>query len=241
MKINKCLDNLWQFLRGDFKLSEFEKWIYSSNELESVLNEELYLNLISLNYSDKMAILNMKKLLTDYLSTNFNYNCFCHRLRNVDVVSMGSDKHDYLKLFRCIKHRGEPYCWLYLSKCDTCNQYWLVAEETRHNDNFIIKRLLFEDVEQIENCNNWPRKFETFEELLKISTEMGHTVRYPSLYASSLLYSVEDLRNERPDITSGEISSLLNIDIDWADYLMDLPNQFLQSFEYNVQIQTNWV
>ena len=68
---------------------------------------------------------------------------------------------------------------------------------------------------------------------------MGHTVRYPSLYASSLLYSVEDLRNERPDITSGEISSLLNIDIDWADYLMDLPNQFLQSFEYNVQIQTN--
>ena len=24
MKINKCLDNLWQFLRGDFKLSEFE-------------------------------------------------------------------------------------------------------------------------------------------------------------------------------------------------------------------------
>ncbi|MBO3272552.1 hypothetical protein [Hymenobacter defluvii] len=46
---------------------DFEAWVYATSELEKVLDSDDYFELISLNYKDRVALHNLKKLLDKYI------------------------------------------------------------------------------------------------------------------------------------------------------------------------------
>jgi len=52
---------------GKIKIEDFEKWIYSNEEIESILSEDDYLELISFNYKESGA----KYELVDFLSEKY--------------------------------------------------------------------------------------------------------------------------------------------------------------------------
>ena len=115
-----------------------------------------------------------------------------------------------------LKDRGNNIWWLYLSQCEICKEYWLVAQEERHNDCFCLKRLDNETAIKILNDNIWPSIFDKYEYLLQIEMEAGKSVRFWDPLNSSLKYTIEDLTIEHPGIKLSWIAKLLNIDINLA-------------------------
>lgn len=57
---------------------------------------------------------------------------------------MGSDKsvdEMFFSRVKEIKEFGEPCWWLSIYSCSACEQKWLVAQEERMNDIYILKRI----------------------------------------------------------------------------------------------------
>lgn len=60
---------IYQFFNDEISLETFEKWIYTTPELEIALGEELYFELISFNFRQKDA----KHILQDLLHSSINF------------------------------------------------------------------------------------------------------------------------------------------------------------------------
>src|SRR4051812_45600679 len=126
-------------------------------------------------------------------------NCECLALTNIMVTDMGSEFDNRIwKALKEIKAYGEERWWLALYGCENCTQYWLVAQESRHNDIHIFKPLEKPDAEKIISSNEWPKHFETLEELLTIGRENGRSVVFVDPLDSCLSSSIKDLQKERP-------------------------------------------
>jgi hypothetical protein len=137
--------------------------------------------------------------------------CECGRLDDLTVVPMGH--HDEVfRTLQAVRKRGKPQWWLYASTCSACGETWLVAQEERHNDLFILRRLDAASTERLIRDGTWPPDFDRFETLLEIGRQAGHTVRFLDVTGSPLLHTVADLAKERPGIRVSELSSLLNLD-----------------------------
>ncbi|MCI0395538.1 MAG: hypothetical protein L0332_21900 [Chloroflexi bacterium] len=65
--VNNVEETLFRFLIGEIPLEEFETWVYSSKELESYLNSDAYLELISFNFQKKGAGYEVKSLLYKHI------------------------------------------------------------------------------------------------------------------------------------------------------------------------------
>jgi hypothetical protein len=138
-------------------------------------------------------------------------HCECARLEDLAVVPMG--RHD--DVFRTLqfeRKRGLPQWWLGAFSCSACAQAWLVANEERHNDLFILRRLDAATAGRLIGEDVWPPDFDRFETLLEIGREAGHKVRFPDVVDSPLLHSVADLACERPGIGVSELALLLNLE-----------------------------
>jgi len=208
---------MWKFVRGDTSVSDFEEWVYSESSLEELLGEDLYMKIISANNSDKSAIWDVRKLLREYLDKNSELLCKCVTLSDSTVLGMGSENAD--EAFETLvrrKERGMPFWWLLLYQCSKCQQWWLVGQEERHNDDFCLQRLKPDIADKIMHNNDWPDTFDKYETMLHWSHEAGHSVRFDDPMNSSLLYTVEDLARERPGIAISELAKLLNLDIPLA-------------------------
>lgn len=48
-------------------IDKFETWLYENNGIERILGNELYFNLLDINYRDKHAILEVKKLIVPHI------------------------------------------------------------------------------------------------------------------------------------------------------------------------------
>ncbi|NVN19871.1 hypothetical protein GUA46_16140 [Muricauda sp. HICW] len=57
----------YQVLKHQMSIQDFETWVYNSKELEQNLPEDLYLDLISLNYKSKYALNDLTKLIEQYV------------------------------------------------------------------------------------------------------------------------------------------------------------------------------
>jgi len=57
----------FQFFTGKQKLSELENWVYSTTELEGLLELDDYLKLISLNFAECSALQEAKTILRKYI------------------------------------------------------------------------------------------------------------------------------------------------------------------------------
>lgn len=52
---------------GSLEINKFENWIYSNKDLKNILNEDDYLDLISLNFKSKHIKYEIEKILTKYI------------------------------------------------------------------------------------------------------------------------------------------------------------------------------
>lgn len=216
--VDKNKQLIWKFIRGDLTTDYFEKWAYENKELEEIVDEEFYLEIVSTNYQSKPQVFELKQKLEVKLRQTNNLTCQCITLADTAIIDMGSEQDERVfATLEEIKSFGEPLWWLVLYNCKNCQQYWLVAQEERQNDIYCFKRLTSDEGTQIIDNNNWPKYFRTYEELLILGRDSGHSVRFADpLNSSPLIDIATDLARNRPGISTGEIESLLNLDPELA-------------------------
>ena len=214
----KTLNKLWSFHRLKITNCDFENWIYSKPGLESELGYDIYLELVSFNFKNKNDDERLRNLVENILNEyDYTYKCSCVKLDSIDIIGMGSDEHFFLDTFKQVKKRGEKYWWLYMSQCEICKTYWLIAQEERQNDDLHLLKLNQEQAKNISEQNIWPNDFDEYENLLILSKKAGHSVRFDDPINSSMVFTVIDLVKNRPNINSREISDLLNLDLETAN------------------------
>jgi hypothetical protein len=158
---------IWRFVRGDTPAGDFEEWFYSNEDLEPKLGAALYLEVISADFSNRDAVHRLRQSLAAWAEKFERLECRCVRLADFAVVAMGDVQA--VEVFATLeqqKRRGEPYWWLSTYECSACGQRWLVAQEERHNDVFILRRLAADEWEAILEQNAWPDNFDRYEDLL---------------------------------------------------------------------------
>lgn len=120
----------------------------------------------------------------------------------------GLDERVFESLERTRDHGGDQW-WLYLSRCSVCGQDWLVAQDERIYDNYYLKRLGPSEAKEIVEANCWPEDFMTYERVLRLGRTLSKAWTFFDPCSPSLVWTAEDLRKERPDITVEEIAYLL--------------------------------
>ena len=100
--LNSIQDGIWQFVRGDMTIADFEEWIYSAKTLEGYLGEALYLQVISTKYTDGDSVYKMKQLLAEYAHNVSEHSCKCVQLPNLAVVDMGDESEEVFRSFRVV-------------------------------------------------------------------------------------------------------------------------------------------
>jgi hypothetical protein len=218
---------LWKFVRGDLPASEFEMWLYSQPELELQLGKESYLAAISTDFSHGSEVWKLRCALAPLARAGTRVGCVCIRLRDVDVVDMGTfqapqpafegerswSHEDVLRTLDEVRRRDTPLWWLWAARCRACGQGWLVGSEERQNDVYCMKRLAPEQLQEIIGHGNWPPDFDTYEALLHIGLDAGRSVRFVDPLSSSMNATVVALAKARPGISVSEIARLLSVDV----------------------------
>jgi hypothetical protein len=120
----------------------------------------------------------------------------------------GLDERVFATVENVVDHGGDAW-WLHLSQCRACGQHWMIAQEERIFDEHFLRRLNVDEANRISINGEWPTEFLSYERVLKT----GHTLRIrPCVFlerlSPSLVWTAEDLRKERPDISSEEIGLL---------------------------------
>lgn len=74
---------LWQFVRGDTHIRDFELWVYSNENdmLSKTFGKDSYLELALLDYKDEKEINNFKIIIYDFL-IQFPESCLCYTFPN---------------------------------------------------------------------------------------------------------------------------------------------------------------
>lgn len=171
------IQRIWEFIRGDLPVDLFERWVYEPGDLEDRIGQQLFLDIVSVDFKSRSEVSLLKKKLEEIMLKNHTLICECITLKNLAVTDMGTEKERKLwKTLREVKSYGEERWWLALYLCDKCQQYWLVAQEPREYDIHCLKRLSSAEAQGIIQNNQWPGYFETLEDLFLIGS-----VNYPSL------------------------------------------------------------
>jgi len=215
------LADLWQFVRGDGELAEFEQWIYAhSGELESRLGKQQTLEVLASNFRSREAVGGVRQLLREYAERESELECRCITLPTLAVIDMGEESEPVMATIEERRPRGEPFWWLWCGECTRCGQWWLVGQEERQNDVFCLRRLNGDDVTGLVETNVWPPDFDSYEALLRLGFEAGKRVRFDDPEeAKSLRWTIADLAKARPGIRVSELAELLNLEINTARVL----------------------
>ena len=75
-------EKIYDFLYKNLSIKEFEEWVYNSNELESYVSSDDYLELISLDFNSKHASYELEKIICKYA----DYSKF-EALRMIDLLN----------------------------------------------------------------------------------------------------------------------------------------------------------
>lgn len=216
---DEIFDRCWFFIRGDTSAQEFESWVYKTTELQILFGEDFYMTLISTDYSSTGPAFVLKRELKGVISGSLERDCCCHTLPNLADVGMGEHNHIFKSLLEKAKY-GDPLWWLWLAECEACKQFWMIGSEERINDVFVMNRLSLSTAQKILNESIWPDDFKTFESLLRIGRERGHSVRFVDPISPALVSTVIDLATTKPGISVQEISKLLQISLEQTKALV---------------------
>ena len=143
--------------------------------------------------------------------------CRCRVFHDTDVDEFSLSSP--VQRFERCRLRGAPWWWLDYRRCLDCGQDWLVAQEERLNDIYVVKRLTASEANQIINLNAWPSRLQTYEELLIIGKSAGHSARY--FDAEETLPIAIDLVSQRLSMTNAELASLVNVSMQAAVLLRE--------------------
>ena len=207
---------LWRFVRGDADTHEFEQWLYHHGGLENALGEALYLDLVSCHFSDKAEVARLRKALQSKL--HIDEKCECHGIPDLASIPMGGEEYVegvfyFEKVFESlgeILSYGPEKWWLTLYTCNQCQQVWMVAQEERIYDEFLLKRIDRTEAQKAAQ-GEWPSTFWTYEKTLTTARKFREAPQFFDPMAYSLQWTVEDLLKERPEITESEIANLLGL------------------------------
>ncbi len=205
------LSRLWAFARGDIAGLDFEKWFLGQDGLESPLGESLHWSLASASYSNRDEVWKLRHLLAQGLEPR--KQCECPSIRDLAGIPMGGDGLDervFATIENVLEHGGDLW-WLRLSMCSVCGQNWMIAQEERIFDEYFLRRLGDEEARQISSEGRWPAEFLTYERVLKVGRILTQPCIFLDPLSPSLVWTAQDLRKERPDISAEEIAHLLGV------------------------------
>ena len=217
----RILARVWCFVRGDTTTQNFEDWVYSTPDLESLLGSEFYLDVIGADYGDRNAVFLLKKRLGKWACAAAPLACQCITLPNLAVVDMGGDLDPAVfETLQVQAARGDPFWWLSCYCCSACGQGWLVAAEERQNDVYCLRRLGEAELASTAAGKGWPSDFDRYESLLRIGLDADRQATFVDpLISKSLRRTIEDLAKARPGIRVSELAQLLNLDLGTASLL----------------------
>lgn len=149
-------------------------------------------------------------------------HCCCRALADFAVVPMGGvglDELVFASLKETIRHREQ--WWLSALTCLACRQDWMIASDERIYDNHYLRRISPASLREIVDFDWWPDEFLTFENLMMLGKAEGRIWRFLDRRSPALIASAEDLRRERPEITTEEVANLLSIQVSQAADLLN--------------------
>ena len=204
-------------------MDEFENWLYSTDELEGLLGEEQYFDLISADYSNARRVWDVKYDLRERLPKLLKRDCPCDLMRDLTDVSIDSAISDTIDAFSVVETTPPaPHWWLSLRQCKSCSQFWMWATDTRVNDVILFRRISTNDAQRIRITGVWPEEFSTYARVLKIGKSLGHQWRYlDPLNSLELYWTVVDLAQAEPGIAVSEIARLLPVSLSATTTLAD--------------------
>lgn len=136
---------------------------------------------------------------------------------------MGGDGLDerVFATFENVVDQGGDAWWLYLSKCRTCGQNWMIAQEECIFDEYFLRRLTVVEAKCISVDAEWPVEFLSYERVLRTGHALGiRPCVFLERLSPSLVSTAEDLRKERPDISVEEIAVLIGVSATQAKQLL---------------------
>jgi len=132
----------------------------------------------------------------------------------------GLDERVFATIETVVEHGGDAW-WLHLSRCRACGQHWMIAQEERIFDEHFLRRLTIDEANRIFSRAEWPVEFLSYERVLKIGHALGiRPCIFLERLSPSLVWTAEDLRKERPDISVEEIALLLGVTTRQANRLL---------------------
>ena len=146
------LNPIYEFLRGDRSLADFEDWVYHSPILEDLLGNDRYLELVSLNFNNVEEVYKAKISLVQYIETIVSYRCLCRAVKNIDRKIIGDDESVFTTTF-VTRKKQTP--WIRLDECIDCKTWWLIATDPTFSDESYFQRISLKEVSNIIDKNEW--------------------------------------------------------------------------------------
>lgn len=99
----------------------------------------------------------------------------------------------------------------------------MIAQDESIYDNFYLRRLDRTTAKALQEQGQWPDEFLTYERVLSLGRTMSKPWTFLDPRSPALVWTAEDLRRERPDITVEEVAHLLAILVRDATSLFHKP------------------
>ena len=156
--MDELIPVIWRFIRGNLAVNEFEQWVYKTPEIEKLLGNSLYFDLLVCNYQEKGQIWEIKKKLQIAIDRIYLRKCKCITWKDDQKVPISADTgwESISEDFTVLVNRTP---WLQLSRCKNCGQYWYVASDT-FDDDYYLYRLGDEEAAEITQKGIWPAVFD---------------------------------------------------------------------------------
>jgi hypothetical protein len=152
---------LWRFARGETSTADFERWLYATPELESLLGPQLYLPLIAEDYRDVGGVHDLRRALPALLDAIDPRACECLTWRDNERVPLGYETRPEIFLGQLDVLR-ERTPWLDAVRCRACGQAWYLAVDTR-DDDYYLQRLSEDELTAALDRDEWPSTFDGLE------------------------------------------------------------------------------
>jgi hypothetical protein len=146
------MEVIYKFARGDLNVKEFEAWLYNHQELEALLGQNLYLDLVSTNYSNSGEVDRAINNLVAWSESRIENSCLCRAIRNNDRKIIGQQEWLFTTTFSTVRRRTP---WIRLDNCNDCGDYWLIATDPTYDDESFFCRIDEQPALEVVNKGYW--------------------------------------------------------------------------------------
>ncbi len=94
--MNKFELIIYKLIAREIEINEFEQWVYSEKDLESLLSSDEYLDLISLTYKLPSSLYEAEKILRPHIDIGKYYDWYLRRVLQ-QVIEHPTDVHKYIE------------------------------------------------------------------------------------------------------------------------------------------------